>query len=234
MNRRKARLTKSIIDKGSPRKARKTVLTTKGKVVVGTAAIAAAAAIGGGVALHSYMQPAKVARRAEAPAMVEVARAGNFHQYDRMAVEKKFRGASQETILRHWDKISEIAGTNYNTLAVLDTLSRAPRSLNNLSSEIGEQQAAGTARAQRKIDILRRVQSMGVKDRAGTETMLNDLFDVRSRDVETVRHTYYGKTKGNWMHGNIVSGSQTNLTSKANQFKRLDKKSEKMKAKARN
>jgi hypothetical protein len=203
-------LPKGILESGKRRKPRG-VLTPTGRAVVAGALIGAGALGVGGVGLYRHLQPHRIAMRAEArvPGMVEAARSGDFHRYDRMAFESHPRlRRLGPTVLKHWEPIREIAGTNYNAFAVVDTLSRRPGQLAELESSRWVHQNAGTARSQRIVDILNRTSNLSRRNPEAAEAMLRDLYKLPSRDIRRGRETFYGRGSENWRYGRIASESR--------------------------
>jgi len=182
-------------------------------------AIAATAA--GAIALSAVGLHTRAVRQNphnwETPEMVAAARAGDFAKYDRGAFERHpyLRGSSP-IVLRHWDRLTRIAGKDFNVFTVADTLSRAPRSITDLNVEITEQNNAmrnsrdpeERARAKRKVMIFESVRELAKKD-PGVEQMLQEMYGLPSRPIAEGREVFYG---GSWERGRLRSGAHLSPT----------------------
>lgn len=146
---------------------------------------------------------------AKNPALVQAAQKGDYNEYDRLALQTHtgLKDSIAPTLLRHWKLITEMAGNKYNTLAVADTLSRAPGGLEGLQTEIEEQEAAakrGDEKAARKLEMFKKLRELAVTNRTGVERMLNDLVNLKSSQIEYGREVFY---RGSWKRGDLRSKS---------------------------
>jgi hypothetical protein len=172
------------------------------RVIAVTAAAGIVAAGIGGAAY--YNAPGTVLKRSETPAMVQLAKAGDYHNYDRVAFEN-YKGLKSVSpvVLKHWSAITNIAGDRYNTFAVLDTLSRTPSSANEADTSIKINQWAGTDRTGRRADIIRRASAL-----PNADALFKDMFNLPSRKIEAAREVFYGNKV--WEYGKLRSGAHTN------------------------
>jgi hypothetical protein len=174
----------------------------KGGVVA--AAIAGAVAVPVGIAIHRDNPRTWENKN---PAMVQAAQAQNFHEYDRQAFQTvpALRG-SAPVVFKHWNAITNIADKGqprYNTLAVVDTLSRIrPEELSDTRRISGW---AGGPRMNRRSDVITRAM-----ETPGGAAAVADLYKLRSSDIESGRSTLYGRDKAkNWQYGALRSGTHT-------------------------
>ncbi len=200
------RVPREIVDEMMGIK-RKQVRLQRGVTAATAAAVAGAAALGyGAYKLHQSTKPETW--EAKNPAMVQAVRAGDFHGYDRAAIQT-YPGLkkSSPVILKHWDAITNIAGNTYNTLAVLDTLSRVPGSSEEAGTSIKINQWAGTDRTGRRADIIGKASAL-----PNSDELFRDLYKLPSSKIEDAREVFYGKKNGErvWEYGKLRSSSGTN------------------------
>lgn len=190
------------------------------RVVRLVAPLTVAGAVGVGVIHHEIKNSRPATWESRNHALVEMARARNFNGYDMEAMRTV--GSLRKNVLpiaaRHWNAITNIAGTNFNTLAVLDTLSRVtpdrgdiagsdyPR-IAHMNSQINRTySASGSTEANlNRADIFRRAIRLGGP--AKVEKMMADLQEIPSSELEWAREVFYG---GDAAHGALRSGSHTN------------------------
>ncbi len=116
------------------------------------------------------------------------------------------------SISPYMDTLKRVAGKKYNLLTVLDTLSRVPPGEENLERELYEQRNAvenslsesERARARRKEEILQNLLILRQDRSNEVDKMMDSLYKLKSRRIESIRRRVHGKGGENWRYGSFT------------------------------